>query len=540
MVIGGYCMKLRTKILIPVLLITMVGILVLGSFSYWKARHIIMTQITDQAQNQLEVISYMMVTYPSRIQDLVENIKVGKGGYAYFVHPDGKIVIHPESNSIGVDLNEYAWGKKLLEQEEGTLTYTHNNQQIYAVHQKFGSIMVVVAIPTEDINGPLNALKQSVIIVLISMLFISFATITFSITKLVTNPLKKVVYAMEEAGKGKLNINLNIKEKDEVGMIGLSFNNMLGNIRCLVLDTKAIIGQLTDTSELIVSSADQVSLSSGEIGKTIEDIAAGASDQAKESGHGLEMTEKLAHNISDVTGRLEASVKSTLDMKDKNQSGLLSIIDLESKLSENTEAAMNIVDNIENLSKKSKSIETIIDTIKSITDQTNLLSLNAAIEAARAGEHGKGFAVVANEVRKLAEQSSKAADEIRIIVGEIIEVISYTNETADKTKEIVRVANLSLGQTKIAFENIKISVDEVTKQIQLLNQDVLGIDTAKNGVLGAMQNVSTVAEESAAATEEICASTEMQTAAMEEVADSIHEMTKMLNKLSQSIAVFEV
>ena len=281
-----------------------------------------------------------------------------------------------------------------------------------------------------------------------------------------------MIKTMEKVKDGDLTCQLPIKSKDEIGVLAGSFNKMMEEMKGLIQNIQRAAAKSKNTSQTISKTSEEVGISSTEIAKTIQEIAAGSENQAIEANKSFEVANLLANKIAEMAEKLEVTVTHTNNMKEKNELGIQTIVDLGKKFENNTQAATHVAKDIEDLSDKSKSIHVIIETIRSIAEQTNLLALNAAIEAARAGEAGRGFSVVADEVRKLAEESSEATEEIQKIVGEIIQVIEQTSSTMDGSAKIVEESNQYLRKTMEAFQEIKQSADNVIAQVALLKEDI--------------------------------------------------------------------
>ncbi|MDF2548503.1 MAG: methyl-accepting chemotaxis protein [Anaerosolibacter sp.] len=533
-------MKLKTKILAPILAVIILGIGTLGVISYYKAESIILDQLYIQAEAELETAVSMLEKGNVDMQSLLDKISVGVSGYGYIVDENGFIEIHKNRETIGINLNDYDWGKTILAKQEGNLTYIYNGSERYTVFKKVNDHIVVIGIPTEEFIGPLHSLRTGMIITLMIASIISVLVIFFLVNKQIIKPLNSLSNVMGQAGNGDLQVRLEVKTKDEIGVLSENFNKMTENIRNLVSNAKEISVKLETTFGIIAESVEETSASMEEVSSAVQQIAAGATTQASEMDNSVHMTDDLSDKIESMAQNMTIALENTGNMRNENEIGMDSIIQLVDVFEENAQTTEIVGANIESLADRSKSIGMIVETIESIASQTNLLALNAAIEAARAGEHGRGFAVVADEIRKLAEQSSNATKNIQHIITEIIGVIGNASSTMTENKVVVQNAANVLNQTRKVFEQTKTSVEEVTKKIEILNKDIIFVDNLKGNVLDSIKSVASVSQETAAATQQISASAQEQTASMEEISASIQDLSEMVNVLSESISVFKV
>ena len=192
------------------------------------------------------------------------------------------------------------------------------------------------------------------------------------------------------------------------------------------------------------------------------------------------------------------------------------------------------------LGKRSDEIGQIVETISGIAGQTNLLALNAAIEAASAGEHGRGFAVVAEEVRKLAEQSGSAADNVTKLITTIQQDTASAVESIEQSTQNVKDGRQAVAQTGEAFRGIESEIDTLNVNVAASMEHIKIVNSSSEEILTAVARVRKIANQSNENAGSISAATQEQTATMQEVADASRTLAELANDMQGEVAQFKL
>ncbi|MBN2404914.1 MAG: methyl-accepting chemotaxis protein, partial [Coriobacteriia bacterium] len=228
----------------------------------------------------------------------------------------------------------------------------------------------------------------------------------------ILDPLRDLGSVMVEAGEGHLTVQATVVNDDEIGLLTEECNQLITSLAEMAGSVRRSSESVTNAATQLSASSQEINASSMEISSSVQQIAHGAELQSRKVEETSSAMESITRTVRDVAKRAEEASKTSEEAARAALFGEQATDEAITKIAEVRQAIETLAESVEVLGTRSEEIGNIVGVITSIADQTNLLSLNAAIEAARAGESGRGFSVVAEEVRKLAEGSGKAAEQI--------------------------------------------------------------------------------------------------------------------------------
>jgi methyl-accepting chemotaxis protein len=328
--------------------------------------------------------------------------------------------------------------------------------------------------------------------------------------------------------------------KDEFEEVGNHFNTMMRRIGELILNVKSSADVIFKNSESISKMATETSSAVNEVALTIDQVAQGASETSQDIQTGVDAVNVLAGQIDEIDVLASEMIKISDKSNSLGQDGLKVMNKLTETTEKNNKASESVGQVVSEMDTTTGQIGMITDTINNIAAQTNLLALNAAIEAARAGEAGRGFSVVADEIRKLAEQSTAATNQIQSLIEAIKNKSVKAVQSMAEAQSIVGEQNKAVSDTRDIFNKILESIGEMVEEIKQVQSSIIQTNKGKQEIVSRMQNISAVSEESSASAEEVSATTQEVTAAMSEFANSSVELQELSKQLEIQINKFKL
>ncbi|MBJ7328395.1 MAG: methyl-accepting chemotaxis protein [Solirubrobacteraceae bacterium] len=421
--------------------------------------------------------------------------------------------------------------------------------------------------------------SRTLTIVLLIIAIIVGAAMSLLLSRSISGNVGQVLRAAEGIAEGDLDQQVTVKSRDEIGTMAKAFTRMveylkdvassadrvaagdltsevqpksdrdvLGTaIQAMTISLRDTVGQVQDTAETLSSASQQMATTSeetgravGEIAHAVGEVAEGAQRQVTAVESAREISDRVVQATEDSTRNAAETAEAAAQARSVAQDGA----DAADQASQAMEAVRvsteDVTTAIRGLGAKSEQIGGIVGTITGIAEQTNLLALNAAIEAARAGEQGRGFAVVADEVRKLAEESQSAAEQISQLIGQIQDETQRTVAAAEIGAERTAEGATTVDQARTQFALIGESVDDVTARIETIASAIGEIASSAQKMQTDMNEVAAVAEESSASTEQVSASTQQTSASTEQIAASAQELAASASELTTLVQRFQL
>ncbi len=503
--------------------------------------------------------------------DLLRNMRYGDHGYFWADTPDGVNVVYLGTENEGknrYDIQD-ANGTFLIQeiinngmQEGGGYTdywfYKPNAKEAspkrsYSRYYENFNWVIGTGNYVDDIDEKLIQITDEIqsiafsteitqLVIMLIALIIIFIGIQL-LSKKITKPMTQMVEKVETIARFNLEKDTHSVSKN----VNKEIYNVLDNINTMKLKLRDIIQyivQYTDKLQqnltFINKGAKENSMSLEQISIAAEELAIGASEQAKESVHSSDKLISLSNKIGNSVNQSNQLKLFSDEVDEANKVGLEMMDSLIANQKANMEISNKVCQTVNVLAEESHSISNIISVIQGIAKQTNLLALNAAIEAARAGESGKGFAVVADEIRQLSEQTSDSTKEIEAITTHIQEDITLVKSNMDEVTDVLVHVEKASDESSKAFMNIQNATKKTNQLIEKIVSELNTINTDKNEVVSSIEQITAITQETSASTEEVSATIKQQSETLNHIADKIEELNTMAEELEKIVKKFKL
>lgn len=487
------------------------------------------------------------------LEDYVRQIKIGDNGFAFLVTQSGFMVAYKDDemnmkDKIQENSNAElaAVGKEIMAVAPGgavkNIESAAFGEDSYISIAPIGSsgLKLVAVAPKSDYSGAIyQAMIVSVVISLI-VIIVLCAAMWYIFNKRVDAPIQHLMGEAQKMADGNLNVDLALDTDDELGALANSMEHMAESIRNIIAEVNNMAQQVSAASEELFATSDQSVRSLEAIVSSASEVSGGSKQQEEAVITSVNMMHDIDDSINDINQVVDdtqqatdQSIKTMQDNKSSMDQATEQMHLIRQRILEAQEAIVK-------LGEHSQEIRQIVDTISGIAGQTNLLALNAAIEAARAGEQGRGFAVVAEEVRKLAEQSQEAAENVAQLINTSA---TFTDKAVagmtSSREEVVRGAE-AIDKTSALFGELVNHIQKVSDGMVGVSQHMKEIANGNAEVLKSSEKLKDIAHRNSQETDSMTASVKEQQSAQNDVTAASQNLAELAQDLQKLISQFRL
>jgi methyl-accepting chemotaxis protein len=580
--------SLQAKIFVVFSVLVVISVLIVSFVIYNKSKELIMSTIGTQAKaigehagKQIDPVEFqavlnqvkqgyadeanqqqvMKMTEYEHMRDVLHFFKESNGlkylytmakmedgKFAYIV--DGYAPSEIENASLPGTVEENTYENMF------TIFTTGETQVGDLSHDEEYGTTIATYVPIKDGSGQLIGIvgadfdattiyeslesTQRTVIFVTSGILVTTILVSIWFSRMLVKPLHLLIQSVKKVQHGDLTVTIDIRTKDEVGVLGQAFSDMVIDLNKMIRVIHVSSHTLAKSSFELGQTMDSIAADTQMLMEKINQVKDGAKEQVthvQNTGSTMKNMDDEIHSITEKAQEVYRKSEETTTLSEQGKADMEVAVQQMQAVQKAQEQAFQVINELQH---KSRQIDSIIGTISDIAARTNLLALNAEIESARVGEAGRGFAVVADEVRKLALQSTSATENIAKLIQDVQKCTETAVQYVTEATDLITKEGVIYERSGEVFTSIYGAFQGVSKQIESVTIATEQLASGSETIVNSITNVEVIASRSYEATDDFQAMMEKQYAVIEQINATAQEFSMMTNELHELTRKFKV